>query len=71
MNNWFPMKKYDFISFVALIVLCVLSFIPFTWGSMYSGMDLFGWAQGFLMLAAPVMTLCFISLEKRKGGCDK
>ncbi|PIE66184.1 MAG: hypothetical protein CSA26_01620 [Desulfobacterales bacterium] len=71
MNNWYKMKKYDFISFVVLIVLCVIAFIPFSWDTMVAGMALFGWVQGVLMLLAPAVTLFFISLEKSEEGDSK
>lgn len=64
MNNWFSMKKTDFICFVALVILCVISFLPIRSTSLIYGIALFGWVQGLLMFAAPLVTLFFVLKSK-------
>lgn len=64
MNGWFPMKKNDFLCFIALILLCIFSFLPFSSKSLIHGIALFGWTQGVLMFAAPIVTLLFVLKSK-------
>ncbi len=64
MNNWFSMKKADLICFIALVILCVVSFLPIKSTSLICGIALFGWVQGLLMFAAPLVTLFFVLKSK-------
>lgn len=64
MNGWFKMKKNDFICFIVLVLLCILSFLPFSSTSLAHGIAYFGWAQGILMFAAPIVTLLFVLKSK-------
>ncbi len=65
---WFSLGKYNHLCFLTLCVLCLISFLPFKAGFVISGMDLFGWAQGLLMLIAPVVTLFFVHMGRKEKG---
>lgn len=70
MGNWFKMHKYDFYCLITLIVLSVVSFVPFNSDTKIFGIALFGWLQGLLMFVTPTVTLFFV-VKGKKIGDDK
>ncbi len=64
MNSWFRMSKSNFYCLIILILLCIVSFIPFSLDIKFWGIAVFGWTQGLLMFIAPIVTIIFVVSDK-------
>lgn len=69
MSNFFPMPRGDFAFIVVLIVVAVVSFLPWSREAEWAGMAMLGWMMAGLMVLAPVIAL--IRLARSGGGRDQ
>jgi len=69
-ESWFKMQKSDFYCLIVLVILCIISFVPFNSDAKIFGIAIFGWLQGILMFVAPTITILFV-IKSKNIGDDK
>jgi phosphoglycerol transferase MdoB-like AlkP superfamily enzyme len=67
-SNFYPMKRGDVIYIVSLLVLSILSFLPWSRRITLFGMALFGWLMVALMVVSPAVVLLRFLVERDKNS---
>ena len=57
MSNFFPMARGDLAFVVILLILAVVSFLPWSRSAEWGGMAMLGWMMAGLMVVAPLIAL--------------
>ncbi len=67
MPNFFPMPRGDFAFIVVLLVVAVVSFLPWSREAEWAGMAMLGWMMAGLMVLAPIIALIRLAGSRGQG----
>ncbi len=71
MSNFFPMPRGDFAFIVVLLVVAVVSFLPWSREAEWAGMAMLGWMMAGLMVLAPIIALVRLARGKPNADGDR
>ncbi len=68
MKKFFPMSRGDFCFVVALLVLALVSFLPWARSAQWAGMSMLGWMMALLMVLSPTIALVRVIGERSRSA---